>query len=149
MLVRLLPALVLSLLLVGAAPARAQDPQVDPDSPAGTEYQLPTDSAREAARSGAGSRGSDGGEAPLFGEGVDEQKPPTSSDRKSGSDSDPATTGAIEADPAPGTRATVRAQAPAPDGGGGGALAIGAIAGGVLLIGGLAGLAWRRRTVGR
>ena len=139
--------LALMLAVAAPAPAPAQDPQVDPDSPAGTEYQLPTDRARQDASSPAGKRSAaTSGAAPLFGEGVGEKK---RSGAKSGTDSDPATAAQVEPDDATGTAAVVRAQAPAPDGGGGGVLAIGAIAAAVLLVGGLAGLAWRRRTVRR
>ncbi|MDQ3678037.1 MAG: hypothetical protein M3401_14785 [Actinomycetota bacterium] len=135
-----------------AAPATAQDPQVDPGSPAGTEYQLPIDRAREEAggRSGgsSGSGGSTSSEAPLFGAGVESEKP-TSGNRKSGTESDPATTADVEPDTQTSTPETARAQASAPDDGAGALVAIGAGAGGVLLLGGLAGLALRRRTVRR
>jgi predicted lipid-binding transport protein (Tim44 family) len=46
------------------------------------------------------------------------------------------------------TQQPVRALAPAPDGSGGGMLAVAGGAAGVLLMGTLAGLAWRRRTTG-
>jgi len=153
----LMRPLTLSLLcgLALIAPAHAQDPQVDPGSPAGTEYQLPVDRAREEAGGGGpdGSGGSqDGGtstEAPLFGAGVEQEKKTSSGTRKSGSDSDPATTAGVEPDPGTSTPETVRAQAPAPDSGGSGLVAIAGGAAGVLLLGGLVGLAWRRRTVRR
>ena len=141
----LLAALVMCLAL--AAPALGQDPQVDPDSPAGTEYELPLDRAREEAGAGADTGGSSSGatgETPLFGAGVE----PSKSQARRGTDSDPATVASVEPDDVTGTPGTVRAQAPAPDGGGGGLLAIGAGAGGVLLLGGLAGLLWRRRSMG-
>lgn len=131
-------------------PAGAQDPQVDPGSPAGTEYQLPTDRARAEASGGGGST-DDGsadseaaGNAPLFGEGVAAER--TSFAQNPGTDSDPATTAEVEADLGTSTPETVRAQAPAPDGGGG-LIAIAGGAGGVLLLGGLAGLALRRRSL--
>lgn len=134
------------------APAGAQDPQVDPGSPAGTEYQLPTDRAREEASAGAGRSTDDGsadgeaaGSAPLFGEGVEDKK--QRSAQNPGTDSDPATTAAVEADLGTSTPETVRAQVPAPDGGGGGLVAIAGGAAGVLMLGGLAGLVWRRRTM--
>jgi cobalamin biosynthesis Mg chelatase CobN len=129
------------------APAQAQDPQVDPDSPAGTEYQLPIDRAREQA--GDGSRRSGGAaaaEAPLFGEGVDG---PSSRSRErhgsGGSARTPTTT--VREQPKLGTSApeAVQTQAQAPEGGNG-LVAIGVGAVGVLLIGGLGGWAWRRRT---
>lgn len=140
--------------------AQAQDPQVDPGSPAGTEYQLPVDRAREeaggAAGGGSGPRGpggsqddSAGADAPLFGAGVEDdqrQKQTGSGSNKSGTDSDPATVGEVEPDLGTATPETVRAQAPAPDSGSG-LVAIGGGAAGVLLLGGLAGLAWRRRSM--
>lgn len=132
-------------------PAGAQDPQIDPGSPAGTEYQLPTDRARQEA-SGGGSSTDDGsagseaaGNAPLFGEGVAEKR--TSFAQNPGMDSDPATTVQVEADQGTRTPEMVRAQAPSPDGDGGGLVAIAGGAGGVLLLGALAGLALRRRTM--
>lgn len=156
MLQRLLPwlgALALSLAL--ATPATAQDdPQVDPDSPAGTEYQLPTDRAREEAGGGGASRtgGGAGGEAPLFGAGVKAKQSDSArqsgSAKQSGSSSRGGTStpqAGEQPDLGTSTPDAVRAQAPAPDGGGSGLLAIGAGAGGVLVIGGLAGLLWRRR----
>jgi len=145
-----------------AAPVQGQDPQVDPDSPAGTEYELPLDRAREEAGAGGGTGGSISsggagggtggssssggvtGEAPLFGEGVDASSQPAKSQAGRGTDSDPSTVADVEPDDAAGTPETVRAQAAATDGGGGGLVAIGA--GGVLLLGGLAGLLWRRRS---
>jgi hypothetical protein len=137
-------------------PAAAQDPQVDPGSPAGTEYQLPVERAREEAGggssgssgSGGGSNGSDSGtpgEAPLFGAGVEGEKQ-SSANAKSGTDSDPATTADVEQDGGTSAEQTVRAQAPAPDDAGAAIVAIAGGAAGVLLLGGLAGLAWRRRS---
>lgn len=157
---RLLLASMCALLL--AAPAAAQDPQVDPDSPAGREYELPIDRAREQAGAGSsrpsGAGGSDVGgasDAPLFGAGVEPEKPTSGSARsgsaRSGTAGDPATTAGVEPDAQATAQASalesVRAQAPAPDGGGSALVAIGAGGGGVLLLGGLAGLTWRRRTV--
>jgi len=145
--------------LVFAAPAQAQDPhpQVDPDSPAGSEYQLPIDRAREQARERpdapgtAEGRGSTG-EVPLFGSGVQsrrkEHKTPRASSAKADRDRDPARSAQLE--PGLGTSTPeVRAQAPSPDDGGSGLVAIGGGALGVLLLGGLAGLAWRCRSVRR
>jgi len=138
--------------------AQAQDPQVDPGSPAGTEYQLPVDRAREEAGGGAGGDRGPGGSQddgagagpPLFGAGVEadqKQKQTGSGSNKSGTDNDPATVGEVERDLGTATPETVRAQAPAPDHGGSGLVAIGGGAAGVLLLGGLAGLAWRRRSM--
>ena len=143
-----------------AAPAQGDAPQVDPDSPAGTEYQLPLDRAREEAGAGrgggtgggtGGSSGGSAGEAPLFGEGVEPNSTPQPSQPRGGSASasDPATTAKAEfSDAAPAaTPETLRAQAPSPDGGGSELVAVGAGAGGVLLLGGLAGLLLRRRSM--
>lgn len=155
-----LGALVLVLAL--GMPAHGAGVHVDPSSPAGTEYQLPTDRAREQAGASGeakGAPGGAGGEAPLFGAGVEDKTPPPPARRKprsrdhtkktaSRSADMPATTsgqaGLGERTPQP-----VRALAPAPDGGGsGGMLAVAGAAAGVLLLGALAGLAWRRRTTG-
>jgi len=137
-----------ALALIAPASASAQDPQVDPSSPAGTEYQLPVDRARDEANGTSNrSRGGAGGEAPLFGTGVESRTKTASKNAKSGTDSDPATVAGVEPDAGTRTPETVRAQAPAPDDGGSGLVAIGGGAAAVLLVGGLAGLAWRRRTV--
>lgn len=153
MLLRVLAPCLCTLALV--TPAAAQDPQVGPGSPAGTEYQLPVERAREEAGggssgSGGGSTGSDSGtpgEAPLFGAGVESRKQ-SSANAKSGTDSDPATTADVEPDGGTGAEQTLRAQAPAPDDDGGAIVAIAGGTAGVLLLGGLAGLAWRRRATG-
>ena len=151
-----LGALAIALALAAPGPVHAQsdDPQVDPDSPAGIEYELPLDRAREEAGGGTGGgtgtdAGGTAGAAPLFGEGVrSEAGANGAKSPRQGTDSDPATTASVEPDGTGGTEAVVRAQAPSPDGGGGDLLAVGAGAGGVLLLGGLAGLAWRRRSRG-
>lgn len=126
------------------SPVQAQDPQVDPGSPAGTEYQLPVDRAREEAGGASGSGNSqDRGtttQAPLFGSGVESEK--SSSAGKSGTESERAT---VAGDERVATPETVLADAPSPDRGG----ALVAVSGGaigVLLLGGVAGLAWRRRS---
>jgi hypothetical protein len=154
---------------VPAAPASG--PHVDPNSPAGTEYQLPTDRAREQAAGGGGSTGSSGssgspgspaasgassgagGEAPLFGAGVEEKKAPTEK-RAGGARAKPrtagnrSTTADVKPDPGASTPETVRAGAAAPDADGSGLVAVGGGAVGVLLLGALAGLMMRRRARG-
>lgn len=64
-----------------ASPAAAQDDgvfvdPVDPDSPAGKEYALPLDRAREEAAPGAGTSedGGRGSGQPLFGVGIDRSR---------------------------------------------------------------------------
>lgn len=158
MLQRLLPWLgALGLSLTLATPAAAQDdPQVDPDSPAGTEYQLPTDRAREQANGGDGSSGggSSGSsrsadKAALFGAGVG-RSASASPGRHAGGGAGTRTTGSKDQpDSAPSSTNAVTAQAP--DGGGNGSplVTIGAGAAGVLLTGSLAGLGWRRRSMRR
>jgi hypothetical protein len=145
-----LGALALSLALI--EPAAAIDaPQVDPDSPAGTEYQLPTDRAREEASGGGPSRsGGTTGQAPLFGAGVEPSKSNAAEMPSSGSRAGkPPTSAGEQPDLGTSTPETVRAQAQAPDGGGSGLVAMGGGAAGVLLLGGLAGLALRRRSMRR
>ena len=144
-------ALAVSLALATPAAAKDGAPKVAPDSPAGTEYQLPVDHARNKGSSGGGSSPSSGtpGGAPLFGAGVEARTPRPATKRQRAAGAAPARTKRPSADrtgrPAT-TPATIRARAAAPDGGGGGLLAIGAGAAGVLLIGGLAGLALRQRS---
>ncbi len=139
---RLLAACCGVLALALAPGAAAQAPQVDPGSPAGIEYQLPVDRAREEAQGGSSGGGaSAAGEAPLFGAGVEPEdggQPGASSKPKPGSGDDAQTSGA--------SSAVVRSYADAP-GGSAGELAIGAGAVGVLAIGSVAGLAWRRRAM--
>jgi hypothetical protein len=68
----LVALVALGLLVPGAGAASAQDSEVhvDPDSPAGKEYALPLDSARQDASGGSGGTGAAGQSAPLFGAGV-------------------------------------------------------------------------------
>jgi hypothetical protein len=139
---------VLVVALVLAAPVQGQDdaPRVDPDSPAGTEYELPLDRAREEASGGGGTSGAAAAAAPLFGEGIE----PTASSSGKGARSGARSTGTAAPVPEEGhtadsSTATVRAQAPQPGGGLGGALAIGGGAAAVLALGALGGLALRRR----
>jgi cobalamin biosynthesis Mg chelatase CobN len=140
------------------APAQAQSPQVDPDTPAGAEYQLPVDRAREQARERTGAAGAATGRdrpgaAPLFGSGVEERTPParkkpSSRGRETSSGShEPTTTTTtrVEQPDLGAGRPEVHALARAPDDGGAGMLTIGSLTVGVLLIGALAGLLWRRR----
>jgi hypothetical protein len=63
-------ALAALVLLAAAPPAAAQEDGVfvDPDSPAGKEYAVPIDQARDEA-AGGGNRPA--GEEPLFGEGIE------------------------------------------------------------------------------
>jgi hypothetical protein len=133
--------------------AQSGAPQVDPESPAGTEYELPLDRAREKA--GGGTRGGttagDGGsgEAPLFGEGVErEDRAGAGGTATDGTTQTASSSRSRNGEASTATPATVRAQAPSPDGGGSGLLAVAAGAGGVLVLGGLAGVLWRRRSMG-
>jgi len=151
-------------LAFGLAPAPgalAQDlsPRVDRDTPAGTEYRLPIESARRQATSGGGGAatpaGAPGGSGasqaapPLFGEGVG---PPARTSRTSRTRDGAAERATPDAPPPrrrAGTPRSVQAQARPPEGAGGALVAVGGAGSGVLLVGGLAGLAWRRRTMGR
>lgn len=155
---------VLLLLVCGlalfASPAAAQDDdvQVDPDSPSGREYALPVDSARSQASKGSSTRRSAGQAAPLFGEGVrsgaggggagdsaqaDKTASKAGPSDDAGEDED-ASSALRRA--ATSTPQTLRAQAAAPDGGSS-LLVIVGVGAGVLLAGGLIGLALRRRTL--
>jgi hypothetical protein len=143
-----------------AAPAGAQEPGVviDPDSPSAKEYALPFESERRnadpeqgpSARIVPGARSS-----PLFGAGITSGDAPGSRDRgeREAKDAETERTpGAGERTPGAGASdgdsAVVRAAATnpgAPPAGAGDSLAIVGIGLGVLLIGGLAGVLWRRR----
>ena len=135
--------LAVGLIPAPGAAAQGLSPQVDRDSPAGIEYQLPVERAREQAAGSARGSPAAADRAPLFGEGVTQA--PRPSRAKDGGGGRRSTR---PGEPLPRTDSAlpnVRAQAPAPDGMGGGLVAIGAASAGVLLVGGLAGLGWRRR----
>lgn len=145
-------AWLLAIALIPAPGAMAQglSPQVDRDSPAGIEYQLPLDRAREEA---AGAlqpedRGADDS-VPLFGVGVKPAIPRTPRAATDGATSNAKRPTRKRAGAAPTTPTIVRAQAPPPGDAGTGLLAVGAAAAGVLLLGSLAGLVWRRRAMRR
>jgi hypothetical protein len=140
-------AAALLVVMIALAPAAAAEdlaPQVDRNSPAGVEYQLPLERAREQAAGGS----STGAKAsPLFGEGVEKvQQPARRTPRRERS---VARSPAPPPAPAPPAPTIARAQAAPPEDDGGGLLAVGAAGGGVLLVGGLAGLGWRRRAARR
>ena len=147
-------AVALTLAIPGTAWSQEDEVHVDPNSPAGVEYELPLDRARQEAGGGGGggNTGSGGGsaggatatgETPLFGEGVvsDGSAPA----RDGGASRSAGESTGSDGRPAP-TPPTVRAQAPSPDDGGGALLAVVGGAGGVLALGALAGLLWRRRS---
>lgn len=138
---------LLAVILTIAPSAVAQDlsPQVDPDSPAGIEYQLPLERAREQASGDR--RGSPGApeQAPLFGVGIEPaDRASASGDRRDRRADAPGARSRRSAQglPAP---AIIRAQARPPERGITQLLAVGAAGTGVLLVGWLAGLGWRRR----
>ena len=152
------------LLLPTAAHAQA-DAQVDPNSPAGVEYQLPLEQARENLKpsdgEGPGSEGGRGeGVASLFGAGIVPVKDGTGAQGDggrgaagSGSASEP---GASGSDPSGGARGGADTGSGAPDikasglgssdddDGGSATLRLGGIVLAVLLVGALLGLALRR-----
>lgn len=142
--------LALALALAPAAGGQARDEVfVDPDSPAGVEYQLPIERARALARGGSSppAAGAPGAPPALFGEGVEPAREGGS--RRDGAPGAGGATGAPGAQPASAPNAAadgIRAAAAAPDGMGTGAVA--GIAAAVILLGALAGLAWRRRSIG-
>ncbi len=63
-------AVALALLFLPQQPAAANGVHFDPNSPAGKEYALPLDQARDEAAGVGKSDGPAGKKAPLFGEGV-------------------------------------------------------------------------------
>jgi len=162
-------AVTCSLLLPGAA--QAQDPaRLDPDSPAGVEYQLPLDQARRDAApdpggggGGAGGGPPGGGSAeptPLFGAGITPDRAQSGGeaiadadvgerpgDERSGDRADRTAAGAG----GPGARGRGAGEpaksfrtAAAADGGASTALILGGIALAVVVLGGALGLALRR-----
>lgn len=129
-----------------AAGAQEPSPQVDRGSPAGIEYQLPIQRAREKATGDA--PGASSGTAPRFGVGI--EKP---AGKRAGGRRDRAKVGATAPEEPRGGASPpqiVRTQAAAAGDGGGGLLRIAAAGASALLLGALAGLCWRRgRTVRR
>ena len=152
-------AVVAFLLL--AAPAHAQDPGViiDPGAPSAKEYALPFESERRQAdpEQGASAPVVPGARSsPTFGEGITSGNAPTSRgpaaraarEADGNAATGKETTGAARESASDGDAAVVRAATSnpgAPDGGAGVTLTIAGIALGVLLVGGMAGLLWRRR----
>lgn len=67
---KLLCAVSAILVLSVPASASAQGVQVDPNSPAGTEYDIPIDRARREAQGGSSAGGAGGG-SQLFGAGIE------------------------------------------------------------------------------
>lgn len=161
--------------LVAPPAATAQEPvQLDPDSPAGVEYQLPLDQARRDAApdagggGGGGGSGPDGGSgvipAPLFGAGITPEGPQdgdgggrgaeaTAGDatRGGGEDSkgrgDRGAAGSGRGDaagPGAGQSTPSFSTAAAEDGGASTGLTLGGIALAVVVVGGALGLVLRR-----
>lgn len=145
---RLALAGLLTATLVAAPAAMAQglSPQVDRDSPAGIEYQLPVETAREQASGGGAGASGATDRAPLFGAGVMAARLAPRADPRGEREADrsPRRRPREPAD-SPTAPPTVRAQTPAPGGALGGLAPVGAAGATVLLVGVAAGLAWRRR----
>ena len=132
----LLPIAVICLCLPAVATGQERA-RPDPNSPAGVEYKIPLDQARDDA---AGKRSGDAGEGkgpPLFGSGITEALPGSRASRGSR----PAAH-----EPKPGDARDGRgrvAAAPATSEGGSGA-SVSLIAAAVLIVGGVLGLGMRR-----
>jgi len=144
---------VIACALVVPSGATAQEPvQVDPDSPAGVEYQLPLEQARrDAAPGGGGGRrtrsgGGSGAPVPLFGAGItrDGSQSGGGADGNRGGAEQSGDRGDRGASGADGGEATGSRAGPAENGGGSSGLFLGGIAVAVLVLGGALGLALRR-----
>ncbi len=140
-------SLALVLALAPAAAAQDDDPQVDPDSPAGTEYELPIDQGARAGRSRIHRRVGSGRRVRRATAVRRGRRSPAAGRRALELGLDSSTTPEAGRSLGDSTPEVVRSQAGSPGGGGVGLLTIGAGAAGVLLIGGAAGLLWRRRSV--
>lgn len=134
------------LAIVPTAGAQDYDLSVDPNSPSGREYALPTDRARRDAAGQPSTPtpvGSDGTQAPLFGIGIGPAGgTPSTKSRQPGRKTDPsksAPTAAAEPPPA------LKAAVPTPASDSGQLVAIGGAGAAVLLLGGVVGLLMRRR----
>ena len=140
-----------------AAGARAQDPGVfiDPGAPSAKEYALPFESERRQAdpEQGPSAQIVPGARtSPTFGEGITSGDAPSSASSSSNGSRDSEERKEAAGEPreraSDGEAEVIRAAAAnpgAPDGGTGVTLTIAGIGLGVLLVGGLAGLLWRRR----
>jgi hypothetical protein len=120
-------------LALPAAAAAQERPKLDPDSPAGVEYQLPLDRAREEAAGEAKGGPGEGKRAPLFGSGV----------TKPGSRSAGGGSGEAAGDDSPGEAPAKKMRATTASEGGSGA-SVPLIAAAVLIVGGALGLGLRR-----
>ncbi|MDP1849671.1 MAG: hypothetical protein Q8K79_17930 [Solirubrobacteraceae bacterium] len=141
-------ACLLAATLVPAPSAMAQglSPQVDRDSPAGIEYQLPLETAREQASGGAAGASGATDRPPLFGAGVTAAPQTPRTGARGGTEAArsprrPPREPAVS----PAAPPIVRAQAPAPAGALRDLTPVGAAGAAVLLVGVAAGLGWRRR----
>jgi hypothetical protein len=156
-------ALTVSVLAPAAPAAAEKGVHVDPDSPAGKEYAIPFESAREDAAGGKGDRGGSQGNAPMFGVGISPGGGGTDSSAGGGSQgaagggSQGAAGGGTNRDSggdvvgtARGSTASLRSLQDVSTGESTSALlSVLAIALGVLLAGGLLGLLVRRRTAAK
>jgi hypothetical protein len=141
---------VLGLLMTaGDAMAQSDGVFVDPDTPAGKEYALPLDKARQDAAPNSGTQGSESGDTELFGAGI--SKRDGGGGRGDGQGSGAATgdrggdgkaSGSSQSDAAVDPRSVAKAAASSGSGISSGWLTA-LIAAGVLLVGGIAGLSLR------
>lgn len=141
-----MPAVVPRLLIVifalglPAAATGQEQPKLDPNSPAGVEYQLPLDRAREEA-AGETSREPGGSQrAPAFGAGVTER----GSSTKDGGSGGGSGEGSGEADAGEASAANTRAKTASATQEGGSGASVPLITAAVLLAGGALGLGLRR-----
>ena len=150
-------ALLVGVCLSSAAATQAQEPGVvvDPDSPAGTEYALPLNDARDGGSHGSGEShgsapGADGSH--LFGAGIKPSSRNSASDGSGGSGAERKDGGGPAADDATGSPRPAEPQrsslAAVPAAGAGTSLMLVASAAIVLLAGTLLGLVVRRRRAG-
>jgi hypothetical protein len=136
---------VLGLLTVtGEAAAQSDGVFVDPDTPAGKEYALPLDRARQDVAPNSGAQGSEPGNAELFGAGISKRDGGGGSGERGGGESGASNgqRGEAQGGSGVGTRSVAQAAASSGSGISAGWLTV-LIAFGVLVVGGIAGLSLR------
>jgi hypothetical protein len=137
------------LMAAGDAMAQSDGVHVDPDTPAGKEYALPLDKARQDVAPNSGTHGSESGDTELFGAGISKRDGGGGQGDGQGSGAGAEGGGGDRADgkQAGGSQSdTARSVAKAAASGGSGISSgwlTALIAAGVLLVGGIAGLSMR------
>jgi hypothetical protein len=133
------------LMTAGDAMAQSDGVFVDPDTPAGKEYALPLDKARQDVAPSSGAQGSESGDTEPFGAGISKRDGGGGGGDAAGSGDrggNGKEAGASQSDSAIDPRSVAKAAASSGSGISSGWLTV-LIAAGVLLVGGIAGVSLR------